>query len=140
MAGSVDIVFDGLAGSEEPVSPALPRVLQVLARRGVRATFYVPSALGEAEPFALTMIENGGQLVERGDPPAGDTVAGRDSAPGEWHSAMQLAVGRAVGGGGHATLVFAPSGLERGDAMGFFDETIDLVAGLRRAGSLTIEG
>lgn len=140
MAGSVDIVFDGLAGDEESVSPALPRVLQVLARRGVRATFYVPPALAEAEPFALTMIENGGQMIENVDPPVGDAVAERDKSPADWHSAMQLAVGRAVSGGGHATLVFALAGLERGDAMGFFDETIDLLAGLRRAGSLTIEG
>lgn len=140
MAGSVAIVFGGIAGEDEAVSPALPRVLQLLARRGVRATFYIDTALAESEPFASTMIENGGHSVGKAAPPTGDAVAGKASSPAEWHAAMQVAIGRAVQSGERRVLLFELAALERGDAIGLFDETLDLVAGLRRAGSLEVVG
>ncbi|MFT4050290.1 MAG: hypothetical protein QM648_10735 [Solirubrobacterales bacterium] len=141
MAGSISIIFDGLARAEaddDPISPALPLMLQLLARRGIPATFFVEPELAAAEPFAITMIENGGHKIREGAAPTAEAAATLGSAPADWHPAMQVAVGRAVRTGERVLLSFAPAALERGDAIGIFGETLDLIAGLRRAGSLEV--
>lgn len=56
--------------------------------------------------------------------------------PGAWHQALQVAVGRAIEHGAHVTVTFFPGLLERADALAVFVETLDLVAGLRRADRL----
>lgn len=139
MSAQFSIVFDGLAAADgEPVSPALPRILQELARRGIRAKFFVDPSIEQSEPFALTMIENGGHKHAIGSAPAGNAYANTETGPADWHAAMQVAVGRAMRTGEQTILAFAPAALERGDAAGFFAETLDLVAGLVRAGSAEV--
>ena len=53
--------------------------------------------------------------------------------PAAWHEALQVAIARAVQEGGHLTITAFPAALERGDALAVLVETLDLVAGLRRA-------
>jgi hypothetical protein len=133
------IVFDGLSAADgEPVSPALPRILQELSRRALRAKIFVEPTIEQDEPFALTMIENGGHKSAIGSAPAGDAHASTQIGPAEWHSAMQIVVGQAIRTGELKVLTFAPAALERGDAAALFAETLDLVAGLVRAGSAEV--
>lgn len=140
----VSIVFAELAGADpgESVSPALPRVLQFLAERDLVASFVVGDELAAAEPFAVTMIDNArhGRLSET---PSENARATLQSSPGAWHAAMQRAIGNAVASGEHAVIAFDLAAVERGDGASLLAETLDLIAGLRRAGSLeavAIEG
>ena len=139
MPTQISLRFDGLAAADgDVVSPALPRLLQLLSERAIRATFVVDGATAEAEPFALTMIENGGHTALIGDPGDCDALATVDARPTAWHEAMQVAIGRALRTGERAVLAFEPAALERGDAAGYFAETLDLIAGLVRAGSAEV--
>lgn len=137
MPGTITIIFDGIAGEADAVSPALPRILQLLARRGVHATFHLEPGLAVAEPLATLMIENGGHAIGVGAAPPASAAAAPGSSPGAWHPQMQVAVGEAARGE-PVVLSFALAALERGDALGAFGETLDLIAGLRRAGSLEV--
>lgn len=136
---TISIVFADPTGADpdEAVSPALPRTLNLLAARDLPASFVIDEHLAEAEPFAVTMIENARHAVLR-QAPGGSVYASVDSPPGEWHPAMQLAVGNAVSSGGAAVLVFDLAAVERGDGASLLAETLDLVAGLRRAGSVEV--
>lgn len=138
---SISIVFADLTGADhsEPVSPALPRTLQLLAERDLPASFVIDEALAEAEPFAVMLIENARHAVLRNAPET-SARATIDSSPGEWHVAMQMAVGKAVSSGDGATLSFDLAAVERGDGANLLAETLDLVAGLRRAGSINVAG
>lgn len=63
-------------------------------------------------------------------------VALREGArdhPAAWHEALQVAIAHAVEHGGHLTITAFPAPLERADALAVLVETLDLVAGLRRA-------
>ena len=55
---AVTVSFEGLAGGEAVVSPALAAVLDVLGARDLSATFFVAAEVAEQEPLALTMIAN----------------------------------------------------------------------------------
>jgi hypothetical protein len=191
---AVALVFDGLAGSESAVSPALPRLLDILAERNLDATFFADAAVVASEALALDMIvRSRHELAARVAPPdtlgasvaalrqAGHEIVGARLArgatgegaglgltyvatdPGEpapegiaritldarlleaaergpqaWHPVAQLAVGQAVDRASSSVLPFEPAELERGDALGAFAETLDLIAGLARAGTLWV--
>lgn len=137
----IEIVMNDLTGAapdHEPVSPALPRVLQMLAQRGLAATFVVSHDLAEAEPFAAQMIENGRNRIVAESPAAALAHARAEATPAAWHEQMQVAVGRAVRTNEPTVIEFELAALERGDAAGAFGETLDLIAGLKRAGSLEV--
>lgn len=135
----ISIVFAALSGADpaEAVSPALPRTLQLLAERDLPASFVINEDLAEDEPFAVTMIENARHAVLRVAPKS-SAHATVDSSPGEWHVAMQKAVGKAVSSGDGTTLSFDLAAVERGDGANLLAETLDLIAGLRRAGSINV--
>lgn len=134
-------MIDDLSGSSpdrEPISPALPRVLQLIAQRGLAATFVFDHNLAQAEPFAATMVENGRNRIVTVTPVGARARARAGTAPAAWHDQMQVAVGRAVSTKEPTVIAFELAALERGDAVGAFGETLDLIAGLRRAGSVEV--
>jgi hypothetical protein len=196
---AVSVTFASLRAGDTTtaaVSPALSTVLQILAERELRASFFVEAAIAREEPLALAMINVGrnevGALLEADADPApvlaaldaarfparglrapseallppaadlagtgiryvsapGPAIAAQDGMvlapldppltddgphPGAWHQALPVAIGRAVQDGTHLTVTFTPGLLERADALGVLVETLDLVAGLRRAGRL----
>lgn len=138
---NLELVFVDLTGAapdHEPVSPALARVLQLIAQRGLSATFVVGEELAEAEPFAGAMIKNGRNLVVADQPVEVSARVTAGDNPAAWHERLQVAVGRAVSTKEPAVIAFELAALERGDAAGFFAETLDLIAGLKRAGSLEV--
>ncbi|MGB0872690.1 MAG: hypothetical protein ACPGWS_03100 [Solirubrobacterales bacterium] len=136
---TISIVFVDLSGAEpdEAVSPALPRILRLLAERDLPASFVLPPDLAAAEPFALTLIENARHTV-LGSAPTGDAYARAGSSPAEWHVAMQQAIGAATSSRGHTTLAFDLAAVERADSASLLAETLDLIAGLRRAESVKV--
>lgn len=156
MSAAVAIAFHGLTAAEDleagaadapSVTPALPTILRALADRDIDATFYVGDELREREPLAVTMIRNGRHTValpaEEPEPAVRDTPylvdQGQDGGPAganALHQALQLAVAGAVRGRSDAVLLFTPGLMERADALAVFVETLELVEGLRAAGSL----
>lgn len=136
---TISIVFSDLQGAEpdQPISPALPRTLRLLAERDLPAGFVIPDDLATAEPFAVTMIENARHAMLQIPPDAVARASAAD-APGAWHAAIQTAVGRAVSSGSNATIAFDLAAVERGDGANLLAESLDLVAGLRRAGSIDV--
>lgn len=135
----ISIVFAELGGvdPDQPISPALPRTLRLLAERDLPAGFVIPEDLATAEPFAVTMVENARHAVPRTPPDAAARASVAD-APGAWHAAIQTAVGRAVSSGTNATIAFDLAAVERGDGANLLAESLDLIAGLRRAGSIDV--
>jgi hypothetical protein len=93
-----------------------------LARAGIRHVSGPGTALGAEDGIVRIPVDP--HLVEP------------SSHPGAWHQALQVAIGRAVQDGEHLTVTFVPGLLERADALAVVIETLDLVAGLRRAGRL----
>jgi hypothetical protein len=109
--------------------------------RGLRvpAGAAVPAAADLARAGLRYVSAPGGGLGADGGIvriPVDDRLTDPAGHPGAWHQALQVAVGRAVHEGEHLTVPFVPGLLERGDALGVFVETLDLIAGLRRAGRL----
>ncbi|HYI36939.1 MAG TPA: hypothetical protein VEX39_10060 [Thermoleophilaceae bacterium] len=156
MSASVAIAFHGLTAAEDlesgeaeapSVSPALPTILRALADRDIDATFYLGDEVREREPLAATMIRNGRHTV--GSPADEPEAAVRDApylldqgqeggpaGANALHQALQLAVADALRGQKDVVLTFTPGLLERVDALAVFVETLELVEGLRAAGSL----
>ncbi len=136
---TISIVFADLSGGQpdEVISPALPRILRLLAERDLPAGFVLPAELATAEPFALTLIENARHAVLDAAPTS-NAYARTGSSPVEWHIAMQQAIGAATSSRADATLAFDLAAVERADGASLLAETLDLVAGLRRAGSVEV--
>jgi hypothetical protein len=136
---------------------------QLLGDRDLAATFFVELAAAQQEPFAVTMIVNARNeiagLIEPGEPlraldvlrgagrePQGASAAATVLGPGamtpggapSWHQALQLAVARAIEHRSQVTLSLEPGLLERAEALGVMVETLDLIAGLRRADRLCV--
>ncbi len=136
---TISIVFADLSGGQpdEAISPALPRILRLLAERDLPASFVMPAELATAEPFALTLIENARHAVLNAAPPS-NAHARAGSSPAEWHVAMQQAIGAATSRRTDTTVAFDLAAVERADGASLLAETLDLIAGLRRAGSVEV--
>ena len=156
MGPTVAIAFHGLTAAEDleagaadapSVTPALPNILRALADRDIDATFYLGDAVREREPLAVTMIRNGRhQTAVPADEPEPAVLdapylldRGQEGGPAganALHQALQLAVAAALRSRSDTVLMFTPGLLERSDALAVFVETLELVEGLRAAGSL----
>ena len=112
-----------------------PALVAALAARGTVRYIAAPDV-----PFGATSHGIVQLPIDRASASA-TFLAADASTPGgapAWHQALQLAVARAIEHRTQVTLSLAPGLLERADALGVAVETLDLIAGLRRAERLWV--
>jgi len=110
---------------------------QHVTARGVRAAAQDAVPAAGLAALGLRFVSAPGEAIVAEDGvlriPVDPRLTDPARHPGVWREALQVAIGRAVQDGAHLTVPFAPASLERADALGVLVETLDLVAGLRRA-------
>jgi hypothetical protein len=93
--------------------------------------------LGVGEGLVRVPVDAGigaARFLSAGDAHGGGAARG----PQAWHTATQVAIGRAVERRAHVTLPLSLESIERGDAFSVLVEILDLVHGLRRAERLWV--
>lgn len=138
----VDVGAHELAALAEP-SGAFAPALDALAAERFRAAGLLLPAGGAAPAAELSAAGVSYVVTPRlaGPPPADDGLVhvpvsiddADHPAPSAFHIAFQAAVGTTLSRGGLLVVALRPSRFERQDALDVLAESLDLLAGLRRA-------